>query len=584
MRPCLVGLLLSSVIACGKSAPTPSSERPPPANTSPIPSSPKPIPAPPSAPAPGYNSEALGSLHFEISGGTPEARADFDRGLLALHSFWYEEATKEFQAAIDADKTFSMAYWGLAMSHVKLLWGDDDLAAARDALARMPSPEKLPPHDQAWAVSARALLRPDDVRSSRAAFVAVMEKLNAKFPDDESALFLSIGLLSTLQPNTPDEDKIRRRAGALAAEVFARNPKHPGAAHYMIHAYDTPALAEMALPAAKAYAAIAPAAFHALHMPAHVFARLGMWKDAIASCQAAWDASVAWVKRDKLSIDHQDFHSLSWLIEISFERGRRKDADRALALYSDAVRAGLAARSAARTRIRSRRISRAPASGRASTSCSHRSTRRRRQMAAAAVRVVDIRPRRAARRPSCSSAARCSARARKPRRCSTIRRSSRSSSTSATRSTRSCTRSSSRPSRRISSRRPTSAAGSCARCSSRARRATTTRSSPRCSRSPWIEEQEFTGEGTAGGLLHEEEIADALWRLGRAKDALVAFAACSRSTPDARTRCLARRARRPRPGDAAAARAYDQQLLAIWSEADPGTDGLDEAKRAISSH
>jgi hypothetical protein len=287
----------------------------------------------------------LGAMTIKFSGGSPEARAKFSHGLLALHSFWYDQASADFTSAIALDPTFSMAYWGLAMSKSKLLWGDDDLDAGRDALKRMPAPNLLPAYDQAWVVAALALFRRAevDVVASRTEFAGIMQKIYDKYPDDESATFLALALLSTIRPTTApaDADAIRERAGELANTVFQRNPQHPGAAHYLIHAFDTPALAPRALAAARKYATIAPSAFHARHMPAHIFVRLGMWKDAQASCQAAWDTSLAWIAGDKLGIDHADFHSLAWLVEIGFERGRRADADAALAHYIDAVKTGL---------------------------------------------------------------------------------------------------------------------------------------------------------------------------------------------------------------------------------------------------
>lgn len=288
-----------------------------------------------------YDSGALGAITFALSEGTPEARAHFTRGLLALHSFWYDEAIREFQAAIDADPTMNMAYWGAAMSRCKLLWGDDDLTAARELLARMPDPDRLPPREQAWVLAAVELIRDGDVRTSRKRFATAMESLHAQYPDDESATFLAAALLAAMRPDDPDRVAVRKRAAGLAAAVFAHNPKHPGAAHYLIHAYDTPELAAQALPYARAYAQIAPSAFHARHMPAHIFARLGMWKEAIASCQAAWDASVAAARAERRSADHHDFHSLSWLVEMNFELGQRAAADRALGVFGAAVRSGL---------------------------------------------------------------------------------------------------------------------------------------------------------------------------------------------------------------------------------------------------
>ena len=288
-----------------------------------------------------YNDAALGSLTFKLTEGNPAARAHFMRGLLALHSFWYDEAQRQFEAAIAADPAMNMAYWGAAMSQCKLLWGDDNLDAARALLKQMPSPEKLSDREQAWIVAAIQLVGEGDVRTTRANFAQAMEELNTQFPDDESATFLSIALLSAMPAGAPDEVAVRKRAAGLAAKVFEHNPRHPGAAHYIIHAYDTPELASLGLAYARQYAEIAPAAFHARHMPAHIFSRLGMWKEAITSCQAAWDASLAATVREKLTPDHDDFHSLNWLVEMNFELGHRKDAEIALERFRTAVRGGL---------------------------------------------------------------------------------------------------------------------------------------------------------------------------------------------------------------------------------------------------
>ncbi|MEO8706714.1 MAG: hypothetical protein ABI867_42200 [Kofleriaceae bacterium] len=298
----------------------------------------RPTAAPTPVPA---DTTSLGAATFAVSEGTPEARGHFARGLLALHSFWYDEATRAFQQAVAADPTMKMAYWGAAMSSIKLLWGDDDLGAARAVLARMPEPAKLTAREQAWVHAATELVADGNVRSSRARFLAAMETVHAKFPDDESATFLAIALVAATHPEDPDSVTVRKRAAGLAATVFEHNPDHPGAAHYAIHAYDTPELASLGLPYAKKYAQIAPAAFHARHMPAHIFSRLGMWKEAIASCRSAWDASIGAATASKLSADHHDFHSLNWVIEMSFELGLRKDADAAMKQFGEAVRAGL---------------------------------------------------------------------------------------------------------------------------------------------------------------------------------------------------------------------------------------------------
>jgi len=235
-----------------------------------------------------------------------------------------------------------MARWGAAMSYSQLLFHQDDVERGRAELALITDVSGLSARERAWIDATRALFAPDDVLSRRRAFIAALEQLHRDYPDDdEAALFLSI----TLQSDDVDDDRVlaqQARAGSLALEVFGHNPRHPGAAHYIIHAFDTPDLAAIALPAARAYAAIAPAAYHARHMPAHIFGRFGLWEEALASCQSAWDTSVAWVASAGLISDRKDFHSLTWLLSIHFELGHRRDADAVVALFGDELRAGLA--------------------------------------------------------------------------------------------------------------------------------------------------------------------------------------------------------------------------------------------------
>lgn len=556
--------------------------------------------APPAAeaaepPPDGVNADALGSLHFDISGGTPEARRHFDIGLLALHSFWYDEAQREFQRAIDADPSFSMAYWGLAMSHAKLLWDDDDIAAGQDALRRMPSPQQLPPHDQAWVMAAVALFRDPnaDPHAARRAFLAVMEQLHAQFPDDESALFLALALLSTIEPGDPNEEQIRRRAGALAAEVFAHNPKHPGAAHYLIHAYDTPTLAPLALPAARVYAQIAPAAYHAQHMPAHVFVRLGMWKDAAASCQAAWDASVAWVRRDHLSIDHEDFHSLSWLIEIDFERGRRKDAEAVMKQYGDLVRAGLphAKRAAYANQVASvlarsgewNRIDEllapldTPATddgSAAGAAGSAGSAGRATGGGMAGMPGMQTTGPTALFERRAVLGTRAEAAAMRRDRAQLEKLLAERDAVDAQLHAFLVATQGEKFVASVDSLRGQ------VRAALEARARGDDRGLVDLLR-PLATDQEttFTGEGMTGGILRSEQIADELLRIGKAREALAQYrAVLARHAGRARSLLGAARAAM-RTGDATSAHDYYKQLLNIWGEADPDTDGLDEVKR-----
>jgi tetratricopeptide (TPR) repeat protein len=326
-------VLVILIAACGPSSTAPQAPRPlvQSGSGSSVTSSP-----PVAPPTPAKPDDGLGTLTFEVTGGTPAARRDFELGMLAMHSFWYEEAKRRFAAAVTADPSFVMGHWGVAMAHAFILFNEDDLVAGRAALAKLPALDKVTAKERAWVAAAKDLYVAEQVPARRKAFLDAMERMHRDFPDDdEVATFLSLALISYRPDETALPVTVRARAGSLALEVLAKNPKHPGAAHYVIHAFDTPDLAEIALPAALRYAKIAPGAYHARHMPAHIFGRLGRWKDAQASCRSAWDVSVA--TGDAL---HRDYHSLSWLVALGFELGRRGDADGALKTYADAVRAG----------------------------------------------------------------------------------------------------------------------------------------------------------------------------------------------------------------------------------------------------
>ncbi|HTF38386.1 MAG TPA: hypothetical protein VK651_08760, partial [Blastocatellia bacterium] len=162
------------------------------------------------------------------------------------------------------------------------------------------------------------------------AYSAAMEKVYRDFPDDlEAACFYSLSLLGTVRPG----DKGFRRqalAGAIALDLYRKNPDHPGAAHFIIHAFDDPEHAILALPAARRYAEIAPEAHHARHMPAHIFLQLGMWPEAAASNESAWAVSDAWVKRKGLALSARDYHSLHWLAYVYLQQGRFSKAQELL--------------------------------------------------------------------------------------------------------------------------------------------------------------------------------------------------------------------------------------------------------------
>ena len=269
----------------------------------------------------GAQQSQLGRVEFEVTG-SETARGHFLRGLAALHSFWYEEALDAFRESTRVDPNFSMGYWGEAMAHNHPLWSEQDTEDARKVLQKLGDTAKITPRERAYLNAVRTLYGEGDKPARDLAYSGAMEKIHNDYPDDlEAACFYALSLLGTVRP----EDKGFRRqaqAGAIALAVYAKNPYHPGAAHYIIHAFDDPDHAILALPAARRYAEIAPEAHHARHMPAHIFLQLGMWPEAAASNESAWEASDAWVKRKSLSLANRDYHSLNWLQYVYLQQGR----------------------------------------------------------------------------------------------------------------------------------------------------------------------------------------------------------------------------------------------------------------------
>ena len=279
---------------------------------------------------------ALGKVEFPTSG-SRAAQEHFLRGVAALHSFWYEEALEAFQAATKVEPGFALGYWGEAMAHNHPLWNEQDADAARKALQKIPANAKLTPREAAYLSAVKALYGEGDKHTRNLAYVAAMEKIYKDYPDDlEAASFYALSLLGAVRP-TDKGYRLQAQAGAIALDVYAKNPNHPGAAHYIIHAFDDPEHAILALPAARRYAEIAPDAHHARHMPSHIFIQLGMWPEAAASNESSWATSDAWVKRKNYSIERRDYHSLSWLEYVYLQQGRIREAEAQLAVMQKSI-------------------------------------------------------------------------------------------------------------------------------------------------------------------------------------------------------------------------------------------------------
>src|SRR5688572_10137 len=273
----------------------------------------------------------LGKVEFPTSG-SPQAQAHFLRGLAALHSFWYEEALEAFRESTKVEPDFMMGYWGEAMAHNHPLWSEQDTPAARAVIAKIKETPKLTPRERAYLDAIKVLYAEGEKTARDAAYSAAMEKVYRAYPDDlDAAAFYSLSLLGMMRMEEKSY-RLQARAGAIALEVYQKNPNHPGAAHYIIHAFDDPDHAILALPAARRYASIAPEAHHARHMPSHIFLQLGMWPEAAASNEAAWESSDAWMKRKNLSLSVRDYHSLHWLLYVYLQQGRYNKAEQLLTL------------------------------------------------------------------------------------------------------------------------------------------------------------------------------------------------------------------------------------------------------------
>ena len=287
----------------------------------------------------------LGRVVFPTSG-AERARPQFLRGVLFLHSFEYDDAIAAFRQAQKIDPAFAMAYWGEALAYNQPLWFNEDVTKARGALAKLGATAsarqaKAPAAREKLYLDAVEELNGDGPKTSRdRAYADRMGELSRRFPDDDEAgAFYALALLGTIPSGTRDQ-AVSLKAGGIALSILKKNPQHPGAAHYALHAFDDGEHAAMGLEAARTYARIAPASSHARHMPSHVFLPLGMWDEAVASDESAFAASVDVAKRKGLSAAQYDFHSLSWLHYEYLQQGRFAKAREAMAEAERAIAAG----------------------------------------------------------------------------------------------------------------------------------------------------------------------------------------------------------------------------------------------------
>jgi len=273
-----------------------------------------------------HSTSKLGEIEFPTSG-SGVAQNHFITGVAALHSFWYPEALQEFQKSTKADPNFAMGYWGEAMAHNAPLWERQDFKSAKAALSKISDLSNLTQREQDYIQAVQLLYGEGEKTTRDKTYSKAMNKIYIKYPNDlEAACFYSLSLLGIAR-NTEKKMKLKVDSGAIALEIYEKNPDHPCAAHYAIHAFDHPDLARLALPSAQRYAKIAPASHHAQHMPAHIFIQLGMWPEAAKSNENGWTTSKKWVEREKLAKSNRDYHSLQWLHYVYTQQGLMRKAE-----------------------------------------------------------------------------------------------------------------------------------------------------------------------------------------------------------------------------------------------------------------
>lgn len=259
--------------------------------------------------------DSLGKAGFQNSC-LPTVQRDFEKAVALLHSFEFGEAEQEFRKVERADSTCVIAAWGVALANTQRSGPNIEktqLASGWKELEPWLRRPAMSEREQMYVTAVSKMyenfeLTSGDARWQR--YIAAMEAIRLKYPDDINAsLFYALGLVYTAGSG-PEGIERRRTALEILLPIFASHPDNPGAAHYIIHAADTPELAAIALPAARKYAAIAPDSPHALHMPSHIFNRLGYWQESISSNIASARVAAEWVKEGRDGLG-DEFHALN---------------------------------------------------------------------------------------------------------------------------------------------------------------------------------------------------------------------------------------------------------------------------------
>ena len=284
------------------------------------------------------SAERLGTVSFSVSC-APAVEARFTRGVALLHDFWYQEARQQFEEIAKADPSCAMAHWGVAMSLFHQIWDRPDDATVAHGWREMQAAQARPAktaREREYVAALSGFYKPDqrNYQSRIEGYAAAMAKLYQDYPGDTDAgAFYALSLLAAQPPNEASVT-LNQKAMAVLSPLFVKYPDHPGVVHYIIHACDTPSLAPDGLAAAKHYGEIAASAPHAVHMPGHIFARLGMWQEDIDSNVGSVAASHAAEAR-KQSGAMDQFHSDDFLLYAYLQSGQ--DAKAKAVLHDSAA-------------------------------------------------------------------------------------------------------------------------------------------------------------------------------------------------------------------------------------------------------
>lgn len=284
-----------------------------------------------------HSDHALGKVEFSISC-TPAAQAQFERGVALLHHMMYEQAEQAFTAITAEEPDCAMPYWGIAMTLFHPLWvgqpSDSEVSKARAAIEKAKG-LSASGRERAYIAAVEALYRDwqtVDYDDRLRAWAAAQQKVYRDNPEDlDAAAFYALARLATA-PKGDETFSHQKDAGQLLEKLHEQAPHHPAGFHYLIHAYDNPVLAARAVEIARGYDQLAPSVPHALHMPSHIFVRLGLWQDTIAWNRRSADAAKRQPVGGKTSLHYA--HAMDYLIYAHLQRGEDQNAKRALAELS----------------------------------------------------------------------------------------------------------------------------------------------------------------------------------------------------------------------------------------------------------